>query len=172
MKLQKLDIADFNSFYSEIQKSFIEDERRDYKDARKLFCDGKYEILSLIYKQKRVGFISLWQLSDFTFAEHFVIHEEYRNLGLGAKALAELQRIYKKIVLEAEPPTEDVAKRRLGFYKRNGFVENEGDYFQPAYRKEGNEVRLVIMSYPDKVKSFGDAVSDIKRTVYANLKLN
>ncbi len=168
MKLQKLDIADFDSFYRELQKSFIEDERRDYEDALRLFYDGKYEIFSLLYEEKRVGFISLWHLPDFTFAEHFVIHEEYRNLGLGAKALTELQRIYKKIVLEAEPATEEIAKRRLGFYKRNGFVENEGDYFQPAYREEGNEVRLVIMSYPDKLKSFDNAVSDIKITVYAN----
>lgn len=168
MRLKKLDIADFNSFYSELQRSFIEDERRDYKDALQLFCDGKYEIFSLLHEEKRVGFISLWHLPEFTFAEHFVIREEYRNLGLGAKALAELQRIYKKIVLEAEPPAEDVAKRRLGFYKRNGFIENEGDYFQPAYREEGNEVRLVIMSYPDKLTCFGDAVSDIKKTVYAN----
>ena len=168
MELLKLNEADFDVFYSEIEKSFIEDERRDSVNALRLFKDGKYEILSLMQDGKRVGFISLWNLPDFTFAEHFVIHKKYRNLGFGAMALSEIQRVYKKIVLEAEPPIEDIARRRLAFYKRNGFIENEGDYYQPAYREEGNEVRLVIMSYPSPLKSFEKAVSDIKSAVYAN----
>ena len=168
MELLKLNEADFDDFYSEIEKSFIKDERRDYADALRLFKDGKYDILSLMHNGKRVGFISLWNLPTFTFAEHFVIREKYRNLGLGAMALSEIQRVYKKIVLEAEPPTTDIAKRRLAFYKRNGFFENAGDYMQPPYRKGSQGVKLVIMSCPAPLESFDDTVSAIKNTVYTN----
>lgn len=166
MELSKIDTSHFDDFYLELEKSFIEDERRDYADALRLFKEGKYEILSLMHEGKRVGFISLWNLPDFTFAEHFVIHESCRNLGFGAMALSEIKRIYKKIVLEAEPAASDIAKRRLAFYKRNGFFENEGDYTQPAFRKTSRGVKLVIMSFPSPLESFDKTVEDIKNTVY------
>ena len=166
MELSRIDISDFDAFYLELEKSFIEDERRDYADALRLFEEGKYEILSLIHDGKRVGFISLWNLPDFTFAEHFVIYEDCRNRGFGAAALSEIKRVYNKIVLEAEPQESDIAKRRLAFYKRNGFFENAGDYTQPAYRKTSDGVKLVIMSYPSLLESFDKTVEAIKSTVY------
>lgn len=169
MQLTNINISEFEEFYRELKKSFIEDERRDFGNALRLFKDGKYEVRSIISDGKRVGFISLWHTPDFVFAEHFVIHEEYRNLGLGAKALCELKRLFSKIVLEAEPPIEEIAKRRLAFYKRNGFIENEGAYAQPAYRKGASEVPLVIMSYPERLENFKSAVSQIKKTVYSDL---
>lgn len=167
MELLKLAIEDFDSFYSLIEESFIEEERRDYSDALSLFREGKYEILKIVSDSKTVGFISLWHFPDFVFAEHFVTYKRYRNLGFGAEALSILKERLGRIILEAEPATSDLTKRRLSFYKRNGFLENPEDYTQPAYRKGASGVKLVIMSYPERLEGFEDTVTKIKRKVYS-----
>ena len=166
MEIINADISDFNLIFSEIEKSFISDERRDRDDALSLFLDKKYEILRFYVDGTNVGFITAWQLSDLVFFEHFVIYEKYRNQGYGAAALAALKQKFPKMVLEAETPNSPIAKRRLNFYKRNGFIANERPYLQPAYRKDSSPVPLVIMSYPAAVEDFDGLVSNIYREVY------
>lgn len=166
MDIIKATLSDFDMFFSEIEKNFIPDERRDYEDALRLFKEGKYEIIQFLTDGEKVGFITVWTISDFVFAEHFVIFEKYRNRGLGARALNKLKDTFSKIVLEAETPETDIAKRRLAFYERCGFIRNEQEYFQPAYRDNGSEVPLVIMSYPSALDNFGVATELIRQSVY------
>ena len=47
MELVKLDKSEFDSFYNEIINAFIYDEYREYKEAKKLFFDGSYDIFCL-----------------------------------------------------------------------------------------------------------------------------
>ena len=148
-------------------ENFITDELRDYDNAKELFKNGKYEIYHLIDQNERLGFITLWHLDGFTFAEHFVIYEEYRNNGCGRQMLLSLEEIYPKIVLESELPIEHIQKRRISFYKRCGFFQNEQPYMQPSYRNGGNEVPLVIMSYPTPLNDFDSVVSQIHEKVYS-----
>ena len=166
MDIIKATLSDFDVIFSEIEKNFIPDERRDYEDALRLFKEGKYEIIQFLIGGEKVGFITVWHISDFVFAEHFVIFEKYRNKGLGAKALDKLKNTFSKIVLEAEMPETDIAKRRLAFYTRCGFIRNKQKYFQPAYRDSSSEVPLVIMSYPASLDNFDFATELIRQRVY------
>ncbi|MBR5140516.1 MAG: GNAT family N-acetyltransferase [Clostridia bacterium] len=168
MELVKLDKSEFDSFYNEIINAFIYDEYREYKEAKKLFFDGSYDIFCLKNNDTYIGFISIWHFSDFYFAEHFVVKEEFRSKGYGMRILAAIKEFLPKIVLEAEPPISELQMRRIGFYKRNGFIENEGEYYQPAYKEGSNQVRLLIMSYPDKLSNFNTVCEQIKRKVYSN----
>lgn len=167
MEIINADISDFNLIFSEIEKSFIPDERRDRDDALRLFLDKKYEILRFYVDGIEVGFITAWHLSDFVFFEHFVIYEKYRNQGYGAMALAALKNRFERMVLEAETPDTPIAKRRMNFYKRNGFTPSEHPYMQPAYRKNSSPVPLVIMSYPPLTNGFDNVVSNIYKEVYS-----
>ena len=167
MEISKASLSDFDFIFSEIEKNFILDERRDYEYALALFKAGKYEIYTFTSEEKNLGFITLWQLGDFTFAEHFVIYEQYRNSGYGREALLELETMFPKIVLETEEPIEIIQKRRLSFYKRSGFFQNEFPYLQPSYRKNGNEIPLIIMSYPTLLDNFNEVVEKIHREVYS-----
>lgn len=166
MKIKTASISDFDFIFSEITKNFIPDEHRDYKEALALFKSEKYKILCFVRDGEDVGFITVWPLSEFIFAEHFVIYEQFRNKGYGAEALGALKAMFPKIVLEAEPPFAELQLRRLNFYKRNGFLENPEKYVQPAFRKGGNEVPLVIMSFPTTLSDFENTVSIIKKEVY------
>ena len=166
MQIVKAKGTDFDFIFSKIESNFIPDERREYDEALRLFKEGRYEIYHLTFEGKKLGFITLWQLPEFTFAEHLVIYEEYRNSGYGREALLMLQTMFPKIVLETEEPVEMMQKRRLAFYKRCGFFQNERSYLQPSYREDGNEVPLVIMSYPMLLDDFDAAVKDIYEKVY------
>ena len=53
----------------------------------------------------------------------------------------------KLICLEVELPEDELTKRRIGFYERNGFVFNEYPYMQPPISKGKSSVPLRIMTY-------------------------
>ena len=149
MKLEAMSACDFDGIYAQMEENFIVEERRDRADAKAVLEDPAYEILHLIDGQTRVGFVGLWHLEgENTFLEHFVIYAAYRGRGYGAKALRLLQDRFARLVLEAEYPKTEIAARRVAFYQRNGFFKNDFPYVQPSYRKGGEGVPLLLMSYP------------------------
>ncbi|MBR6756065.1 MAG: GNAT family N-acetyltransferase [Peptococcaceae bacterium] len=166
MKLQKICHEDFAAIYEQMEKNFILAERRDFAPAYELFTQEKYSIYHLVDNEEKVGFISLWQIADAVYVEHFVIYEQYRNKGYGGKALELVKQENNFVVLEAELPEDELTTRRIGFYQRNGFVRNEQPYVQPAYRQGGQEVAMVLMSYPNLVENFDQLVQELQRCVY------
>ena len=69
------------------------------------------------------AFITVWKFEDFAFIEHFAVNPFYRNQGLGSLILHEILNLLQcQICLEVELPKTDFAKRRIGFYERNGFL--------------------------------------------------
>ena len=66
----------------------------------------------------------------------------------GAKALEELGRDGKTVVLEIDPPVDDIARRRQGFYQRCGFAVNPYPHVHPPYRPEYPGHELVVLSSP------------------------
>lgn len=166
MKLIKARYEDFDPIYTEMEKNFILEERRDKNDAEKLFDKAEYVIYHTKKDGKYIGFVTVWELSDFAFIEHFVTYEKYRSKGYGSEVLAKLKEKYGVLVLEAEPPQNDMQKRRIAFYERNGFCQNPQRYIQPSYRKDGRGVELVLMSFPSKLSDFENTVHQIYSSVY------
>ena len=166
MKLVAMGREEFPAVYEQLEKNFIREERRDRADAEAILECPQYTVYHAVEGDEKVGFITVWELEGFAFAEHFVIFEPCRNRGLGAEVLRLLAARYDRIVLEAEPPVGDIQRRRLAFYGRNGFCQNDRKYLQPSYRKGGEGVELVLMSYPDPVSDFDGTVSQIYQTVY------
>ena len=50
------------------------------------------------------------------------------------------------VCLEVEPPENEISKRRIDFYKRNGLYLNTFPYLQPPISNGKNPVPLMIMS--------------------------
>ena len=166
MELFAMPREDFDKIFCEMEKNFDKAERRDYVDALATLDNPHYSILLICENGNTLGFITLWDIGEFTFAEHFVIFEEYRNSGYGARALSLLCKRYTNIVLEVEPPITDMKKRRIAFYERAGFVKNEREYIQPSYREGEAGVPLIIMSYPTLLSDFDSAIPKIYNIVY------
>ncbi len=166
MQIIKATVEDFDLIYSEMEKNFVREEIRDRGSAREVMEDENYVIYHVTEGGTRVGFITVWELSGFAFAEHFVTYEKFRNKGYGHEAIKIIEEKYKRVVLEVEHPLDDMKKRRIAFYKRQGFFENAQPYIQPPYREDGEGVPLILMSYPAPLSDFDAHVTEIYERVY------
>ncbi len=166
MTVRTATVLDFDRIFSEMEKSFIPDEIRTKEDAFKILSKKEYIIYIFEENGEDVGFITVWELEDFAFAEHFVIFEKYRNSGYGSKGMKLLQENYSNIILEVEHPETPLKARRIGFYERLGFKQNDYPYLQPSYKKDGNPVPLILMSYPKELVDISKTVTDIYRVIY------
>ena len=112
-----------------------------------------------------IGFMCVWNLSEFSFLEHFVIFQKFRGKGYGGIAFDILKNQCQLLVLECEPPEDPIKKRRVGFYERHGMIMNDNEYYQPSYRKDGEGCPLKLMS-SKKLVNFEDIVKEMYKEVY------
>ncbi len=148
--LQKLNTKDFDKVYSLMQESFPPDERRTYEEQKALLNDQHYCIYTLqTPKAESIkAFIAIWRFNDFAFAEHFAVNPIYRNSGTGSAILREITKSLPCLLcLEVELPENELSKRRIDFYKRNGFFLNPYPYIQPPISNGRSPVPLMIMTY-------------------------
>ncbi len=146
MELKLLDTENFDLVYKIFEESFPPDEMRSYSGQKSLLQKDFYKIYVLQDVEIK-AFIAIYELGEITFIEHFAVSSACRNQGLGAKILKEIMGDKTKIYcLEVEPPLTEIAKRRIGFYRRNGFFYNDFYYVQPSLGEGRNPIELKIMS--------------------------
>ena len=165
--LQRLKQNDFDSVYKIMEESFPIDEHRPYQEQRELLEKPEYQIYIMSDEtSKRVkGFLATWQFDEMAFIEHFAVDSTYRNEGIGTAMLQEIQQVLKgNICLEVELPDNELASRRIDFYKRNGFCFNEYPYIQPAISAGRNPIPLRIMTSGREVSEMG--FYEIRKLLY------
>ena len=70
----------------------------------------------------------------------------------GSRALELLGQRGKPVILEIDPPIDDISLRRKGFYERAGYQENPFTHVHPPYREGFAGHPLVVMSYPRQLE--------------------
>ncbi len=151
-------------FIALYESAFPANERRPTVQELAL-DDPRFEMRIIRHEGNFAGFITLWHFADFVYVEHFATLPELRGHGLGSRTLQTLRHeSTKPIVLEVELPENDIALRRMAFYKRAGFVEMPQAYRQPPYTPENDGLPLHIMTTAnDTSDRFFDT---IKGTLY------
>lgn len=146
--IEKLKAKDFDKMFDLMEKSFPPDELRTYEEEKALLKIPEYGAYVLSESDDKIlGFITMWQFSEFSYIDHFAVNPDARNGGIGTKILSEAVKILGKTVcLEVELPETELAERRIGFYRRNGFHLNEFRYIQPPISKGRNPIPLLIMT--------------------------
>ena len=145
--LQRINETNFPEIYRIMQASFSDDEYRPYDEQLALFEEPEYRIYYM-----PAGFLAVWEFKSFIYIEHFAVDPALRNSGTGSAMLQELVKQYQKpICLEVELPEDELTRRRIGFYERNGFVFNEYPYIQPPISKGKSPVPLRIMTYKNEI---------------------
>lgn len=139
--------------------SFPEAERRPFPLVRRLSLEHPaFTVYVLTRRQATlseakaqesyVGFITAWKFDKFIYIEHFAIDESARNGGRGGRALKQfLASCQAPVVLEVEIPTDELSKRRIGFYERLGFTLDQHLYHQPPYQEGGETLEMRLMTY-------------------------
>ena len=150
------------------KRSFPKEERRTMADQQKIMKNKDYNFIVVTKDKQFVGFVMFWLYSDKLYFEHFCVLEELRNKGLGTQILQWLKQKQRKMILEVEPPTSEITKRRIGFYKRNGFVVNDYEYYQLPYRKNDERIKLLILTNNGLLdqKEYAEFVEYITEFVY------
>ena len=166
--LEILDKMEFEQVYNILEKSFPEDERRPFSEQLSMLDIEKYRIWVYKDKGQTAGFIAVWDLQNILFVEHLAVSQNFRNGGLGSRILREFAEMTdKQICLEVEPPETDIAKRRIEFYRRNGFYFNDYEYFQPPISKGKKALKLFIMTSGRAVSR--EEFTEIRDSIYRNV---
>ena len=127
--------AGWAAAYRLYEASFPPCERRSERDYDAALADGR------LYAE------SVWD-GDL---EHLAVEPVLRGHNYGARILYDLCRRAGRVILEIDPPEDEISRRRRGFYERNGFVYNEYDYIHPSYLRPPQPHRLMVMSYPEAI---------------------
>lgn len=131
--------------------SFPFHEQRESASQAAILADDAYHF-SLIYDgETYVGLALYWSAPDFFYVEHLCILPEKRNQQYGQRALRLLADEGKTIILEIDPPVDEISIRRKGFYERCGFVLNPYPHVHPAYHRDTPGHDLAIMSWPQRI---------------------
>ena len=168
--IERLTEADFDQMFSLMERSFPEDERRDYNGQRELLAEPAYNLYAKRSPEDAAlqAFLALWELGDMAYIEHFAVDPDCRNGGLGGKILQKvIEDTDMRICLEVELPETEMAARRIGFYERNGFVMNPFEYMQPAMGEDRHAIPLRIMSYPKRL--LADEFETMRDVLYCHV---
>lgn len=170
MKFVRINNTDNDMFAPAMElygMSFPYNEQREPDSQARIMSDPEYHF-ELIYDEDRfVGEILSWENADFIYVEHFCMLPDVRGRGCGSRALELLRARGKTIILEIDPPVDDISRRRKGFYERNGFIANDYDYTHLPYHRGCKGHRLVIMSSPRKISEaeYGNFLDYMRRRV-------
>ena len=155
-----------------LHESFPEGERRE--DARQRYNVDNNPLFTtyLINDEETdisVGVITVWRFKNFCYVEHLATSPNIRNKGYGNKIIRTLLDGCKDItvVLEVELPEDEMSKRRIGFYERNGFRLCTKDYLQPPYRLGGKPIPMYLMF--SGCETIDEDFENIKAEIYSNV---
>ena len=137
------------------EQSFPLCEQRPLDEHIRALADPAFHYNMLTEGDRLIGLLSWWDWTSgngtlFRFGEHFAISPDTRGGGYGSQALKYLLGDGSRLVLlEIDPPVDDISRRREQFYMRGGMVTNyEYDHVHPSFRPSTKAHQLMIMSYP------------------------
>lgn len=134
------------------KKSFPPEERRQLRTQKKIMDNPLYHFEMITEKGEFIGFILWWGFEDVRYIEHLATLPSLRGKGYGLQALTRfLAQSDIPVLLEVEHPTTEISKRRIGFYERIGFVLNKHAYQHPPYKKGGQYISFMLMTYPKAI---------------------
>lgn len=130
------------------KKSFPPYEQREAPSQECILGEEDYNF-ALVYDGKLfVGLVLYWEAAEYLYIEHFCILQALRNHHYGQRTLDLLAECGKTLILEIDPPTDAITRRRKAFYERCGFAGNLFPHIHPPYHAENHGHALVVMTYP------------------------
>ena len=140
---------DFELLFQLYQSSFPIYEQRTREKQEQILSHPAYTCWALEEWDSFGGLMGLWEGEGFYYVEHFAVRPDLRGQRLGGRALEQLIARGKPVVLEIDPPEDQVSRRRQGFYERCGFCANPWPHVHPPYRAGYQGHPLVVMTCPE-----------------------
>lgn len=162
----------YPAFASVYTTSFPIFEQRTPAQQEVAFADSRYRLIAYTDDSNGfIGFIGCWEFDAYYYIEHFAIAAARRGKGEGSLILsnfiADAKKNGKTVILEIDPPVDDISVSRQHFYERVGMVINSFRHKHPPYREGFLPHSLRIMSANKKVsdKLYDQFVRDLNDVV-------
>jgi len=131
--------------------------------------EPRFHVVTSSEGDKLQGFITFWTMQGFTYVEHLAVEPALRGHGLGAALLRQaVDAQQAPLLLEVEPPVDDITHRRVHFYNRAGLVlRDDVQYMQPSYGPGKPAIAMCIMTTASMPHdTLLDAIDTLRRDVY------
>lgn len=153
--IQDLNTSDeyYDTFREMYRDSFPVHEQRDVKQQEYAFSRHEYHLEGYVHENILVAFIAWWEFGDYIYIEHFAVNPNMRGRNMGSDILGNFMKTHaqKIILLEIDPPADNLSRKRLLFYQRLGFVENPYQHRHPAYRTGAQPHELAVLTFPGSI---------------------
>lgn len=135
------------------EKSFPITEMRSLTNLRSVMQGEHCRVVAYHDMGEVIGFIIFWEYAEFVYIEFFATNPSMRNGGYGAYILRDFiaEHGNKPLILEIDGMSDEISKRRCGFYQREGFVLNDFVHRPTAYNDKSLHLEMHIMTYGDKI---------------------
>lgn len=134
--------------FAEIYKvSFPVHEQRNELQQATAFSDSRYHLIITTEDEKLLSFIAYWDFDEYVYIEHLAVNPQFRGRNIGSQALNDFAGLVANtVILEIDPLTDDVSKKRLGFYEKLGYKLNTYRHFHPPYNPQFPPHELLVLS--------------------------
>lgn len=98
----------FEASFTLYEASFPPNERRTREDHLRALQDADFFPLGAVEGGKLLADVFLWETEDFCYLEHFAVQPSLRGHGTGSTILRQLLTQDKPLILEIEPPDDEI----------------------------------------------------------------
>jgi len=165
-KIENVYDSNFEEVYDLYNSAFPQYQRRTWAGIESIFNKKPaFHCICVKSNNEFVGLIHYWTFEKFVYVEHFAVHPDFRNKGIGTSVMKEfLSKIELPVVIETETPRSLVASQRIHFYERLGFYMTTNFYMQPPY--EGSQVMMSMLIMSNDYHFVNKHFTLIKNTLY------
>lgn len=130
--------------------SFPEWERRREEAHARAAQDSRLHLEAAVDGDRLLGLLFWWEQDAMVYVEHLAVDPTRRGQNIGSALLGDLLRRYaeKQVILEIDPPQDEVSQRRLRFYEHIGFKANDQTFWHTSYAVGGRRHPLILLSWP------------------------
>ncbi len=133
------------AFMEIFEASFPFEERRERRDWAGAFRDPRCVARLYGDENSARAILVFWNFGHCRYVEYFATAPGERGNGLGGAILDAFvgETPDSPVVLEIEPPEDELTLRRLRFYERHGFTRDSAEHLHPPYHAGFPRQRLV-----------------------------
>lgn len=164
--IQEVSPQTWTEIWNLYEESFPAHERRSREAQLKAFDDPSCRGMIVTDENNRTAAILFYWLYDSTvYLEFLAVHPRMRGRNIGTAVMERILSSHSgcSVILEIEPPQDELTVRRLHFYERLGFTANDYPYIHPSYRigEEACPHPLTLLSHgrkltPEEFRTFRD----------------
>ncbi|WP_157151072.1 GNAT family N-acetyltransferase [Brachyspira sp. SAP_772] len=164
----KNNLKNKNVYHQIFNEAFPIEERWNFEMILENKSNSRYKFYSILDDDKPIGLTMIWIFEKFYFGEYLAIDKNLRGKNYGSQVLNKIFDMHddKLIVIEVEPyDLNDIAKRRINWYKRCGFILSDYDYDMPCI-KDGKRDTMKMQIMTNKEIQTKEEYNNIITTLY------